>query len=134
MPETLGESVMTMTAGLSTKAVAGAMHSEEIKMLDRVLLLIPTTLEMGLSPYHSYPLQSEASLDQAVADLNAARDSDERYSGVRFMSLAALKPLVTKLLWSGKANNLTYEVRRLLRFTVSENTIILWHELKVPVR
>ena len=87
---------------------------------------------MGLSPYHSYPLESEASLDQAVAELNAARDSDERYSGVRFMSLAALKPLVTKLLWSGKANNLTYEVRRLLRFTVSENTIILWHEPRRP--
>jgi hypothetical protein len=103
---------MTTTAGLSTKAVAGAVHCEETKMLDRVLQLIPTTIEMGLSPYHSYPLQSEASLDQAVAELNAARDSDERYSGVRFMSLAALKPLVTKLLWSGKANNLTYEVRK----------------------
>ena len=50
------------------------------------------------------------------------------------MSLAALKPLVTKLLWSGKANNLTYEVRRLLRFTISENTIILWHELRVPAK
>jgi hypothetical protein len=123
---------MTTTAGLSTKAVAGAVHCEETKMLDRVLQLIPTTIEMGLSPYHSYPLQSEASLDQAVAELNAARDSDERYSGVRFMSLAALKPLVTKLLWSGKANNLTYEVRRLLRFTISENTIKLWHEPRRP--
>jgi hypothetical protein len=123
---------MTTTAGLSTRAVAGAMHCEETKMLDRVLQLIPTTLEMGLSPYHSYPLQSEASLDQAVAELNAARDCDERYSGVQFMSLAALKPLVTKLLWSGKANNLTYEVRRLLRFTVSENTILLWHEPRRP--
>jgi hypothetical protein len=48
------------------------------------------------------------------------------------MSLAALKPLVTKLLWSGKANNITYEVRRLLRFTISENTIILWHERTKP--
>jgi hypothetical protein len=123
---------MTTGAGLSTKAVAGQMHLEESKMLDRVLQLIPTTLEMGLSPHHSYPLESEASLDQAVAELNAARDSDERYSAVRFMSLAALKPLVTKLLWSGKANNLTYEVRRLLRFTVSENTIILWHESRRP--
>jgi hypothetical protein len=125
---------MTTPAGLSIKGAAESMHYEETKMLDKVLQLIPTTLEMGLSPYHSYPLQSEASLDQAVAELNALRDSDERYSGVRFMSLAALKPLVTKLLWSGKANNLTYEVRRLLRFTISENTIILWHELKVPVR
>ena len=116
---------MTTFAGLSTKALALSMHCDETKMLDRVLQLIPTTLEMGLSPYHSYPLQSEASLEQAVAELNAARDSDERYSGVRFMSLAVLKPLVTKLLWSGKANNLTYEVRRLLRFTISENTIIL---------
>ena len=123
---------MTASADLSTKPVAGAVRCEETKMLDRVLQLIPTTLEMGLSPYHSYPLQSEASLDQAVAELNTARDSDERYSGVRFMSLAALKPLVTKLLWSGKANNLTYEVRRLLRFTISENTIILWHEPRRP--
>jgi hypothetical protein len=119
---------MSTSAGLPIKAVARSMHLEETKILDKVLQLIPTTLEMGLSPYHSYPLQSEASLDQAVAELNAARDSDERYSGVRFMSLAALKPLVTKLLWSGKANNLTYELRRLLRFTISENTIILWHE------
>ena len=123
---------MTVSTGLSTKAAAGAMHLEETKMLDRVLQLIPTTLEMGLSAYLSYPLQSEASLDQAVAELNAARDSDERYSGVRFMSLAALKPLVTRLLWSGKANNLTYEVRRLLRFTISENTIILWHQPEAP--
>lgn len=123
---------MTAAAGLSTKAVAVSMHCEETKMFDRVLQLIPTTLEMGLFPYHSYPLQSEASLDQAVADLNAARDSDERYSGVRFMSLAALKPLVTKLLWSGKANNLTYEVRRLLGVAISENTIILWHEPRRP--
>jgi hypothetical protein len=123
---------MTTSARLSTKAVAGAMHLEETKMLDSVLQLIPTTLEMGLSSYHSYPLQSEASLDRAIADLNATRDSDERYSGVQFMSLAALKPLVTKLLWSGKANNLTYEVRRLLRFTISENTIILWHEPTKP--
>ena len=123
---------MTTSAGLSIKAVAESRYYEETKMLDRVLQLIPTSLEMGLSPYHSYALQSEASLDQAVAQLNAARDSDERYSGVRFMSLAALKPLVTKLLWSGKANNLTYEVRRLLRFTISENTIILWHEPRGP--
>jgi hypothetical protein len=123
---------MTTSASLSTKAVAVSMHCEETKMLDRVLQLIPTTIEMGLSPYHSYPLESERSLDQAVAELNAARDSNERYSGVQFMSLAALKPLVTKLLWSGKANNLTYEVRRLLRFTISENTIILWHEPRRP--
>jgi hypothetical protein len=123
---------MATSARLSTRAVASAMHLEETKILDKVLQLIPTTLEMGLSPYHAYPLQSEAFLDQAVADLHAARDSDERYSGVRFMSLAALKPLVTKLLWSGKANNLTYEVRRLLRCTVSENTIILWHEPRRP--
>jgi hypothetical protein len=104
------------------------LNNGETKILDRILEMIPTSLEMGLSSSYSWPLDSELSLDMTVAGLLAARDSDKRYSRVRIMSIAGLKPLVDKLLWSGKANNLTYGVRRMVGCTAREHNIILWNE------
>jgi hypothetical protein len=107
------------------------LNNGETKILDRILEMIPTSLEMGLSSSYSWPLDSELSLDMTVSGLLAARDSDKRYSRVRIMSIAALRPLVDKLLWSGKSNNLTYAVRRMLSCTAREHNIILWNETEV---
>ena len=102
-------------------------------MLDKVLQMIPTTLEAGLASYYSWPLDSELLLDIKISNLLAARSSDKRYAGVRIMSIAGLRPLVDHLLWSGKPNNLAFGVKRMLGCTAREHNIILWNETQVLV-
>src|ERR1700730_7466809 len=56
------------------------------EVLESVLILAPTTLEMGLTPLQLLHLDSQASSQQEIADLVAARDASDRYSAIQIMS------------------------------------------------
>jgi hypothetical protein len=97
------------------------------KVLDSVLMLAPTTLEMGLMPLELLHLGSRDSLQQAIADLLTARDASERYSAIQIMSSDELKFLVDTFVKRQKAHNVMFKLRALLYFEDSQ-TIYIWND------
>jgi hypothetical protein len=96
-------------------------------VLESALILAPTTLEMGLIPLELLHLGPQASLQQEVADLLAARDASDRYSTIQIMSSDELKSLVNTFAQSGKAYNVMFKLRELLNSENSQ-TIYLWND------
>jgi hypothetical protein len=73
------------------------------KVLENVLILAPTTLEMGLTPLELLHPGSQASSQQEIADLVVARDVSDQYSAIQIMSLDELNFLLGTFAQSGKA-------------------------------
>jgi hypothetical protein len=96
------------------------------EVLESVLMLAPTTLEMGLTPLELLHLDSQHSLQAKIADLVAARDASDRYSAIQIMSSDELNFLLDTFVQSGKAHAM-FKLRTLLN---SENskTIYLWND------
>ena len=60
------------------------MNNTEVH--ESVLMLAPTSLEMGLTPLELLHLGPEDSLQQHIADLVAVRDATHRYSSIQIVS------------------------------------------------
>jgi hypothetical protein len=97
------------------------------KVLESVLILAPTTLEMGLTPLELLHLGSQASSQQEIADLVTARDASDRYSAIQIMSSDELNFLLDTFAQSGKAHDVIFKLRELLNSENSQ-TIYLWNE------
>jgi hypothetical protein len=97
------------------------------KVLESVLILAPTTLEMGLTPLELLHLGSQASSQQEIADLVVARDVRDRYSAIQIMSSDELNFLLDTFAQSGKAHDVIFKLRELLNSENSQ-TIYLWNE------
>lgn len=98
-----------------------------IEMLESVLLLAPTTIEMGLTPLKLLHLRSYESLSQAITDLVAARDASDRYSAIQIMSSDELKFLVDTLTKYEITDNVMFKLRALL-YSEDSKTIYLWND------
>jgi hypothetical protein len=98
------------------------------KVLERVLALAPTALEMGLTPLELVHLGPQASLQQEIADLVAARDASDRYSAIQIMSSSELKSLVGTFAQSGRPCNMIFNLIGLLN-SESSQTIYLWNDI-----
>ena len=96
-------------------------------VLESVLILAPTTLEMGLTPLELLHLEPQAELYQVIADLVAARDASDRYSAIQIMSSDELKFVVDTFAQSGKSHNNMFKLQALLN-SESPETIYLWNE------
>ena len=97
------------------------------KVLENVLRLAPTTLEMGLMPLELLHLDSGDSLQQEIADLLTARDASDRYSAIQIMSSDELKFLLDTFAKSETAHNVMFKLRALL-YCEDSQTIYLWNE------
>jgi hypothetical protein len=97
------------------------------KVLESVLRLAPTTLEMGLMPLELLQPGSQASSQQEIADLLIARDASERYSAIAIMSSDELKFLLDTFAKSKTAHNVMFKLRTLL-YSEDFQTIYLWNE------
>ena len=97
------------------------------KVLESVLILAPTTLEMGLTPLELLHLGSQASSQQEIADLVTARDASDRYSAIQIMSSDELNFLLDTFAQSVKAHDVIFKLRELLNSENSQ-TIYLWNE------
>ena len=98
-----------------------------IAVLEGVLVLAPTTLEMGLMPLELLHLDSRDSLQQEIADLVSARDASDRYSAIQIMSSDELKFLVDTFAKSDRLHNVMFKLRQLLNSENSQ-TIYLWND------
>ena len=67
---------------------------DNTEVLESVLMLAPTTLELGLTPLKLLHLDSPSSLQQEIADLVDARAASDRYAPIQIMSSDELKFLV----------------------------------------
>jgi hypothetical protein len=56
------------------------------KVLESILLLAPTVLEMGLALLELLHLGPQDSLQKQIADLIVARDASDRYSCIQIIS------------------------------------------------
>jgi hypothetical protein len=97
------------------------------RVLESVLILAPTTIEMGLTPLELLHLGPQASLQQEISELVAARDASDRYSAIQIMSSDELKCLVDTFAQRGKAYNVVLKLRELLDSENSQ-TIYLWND------
>jgi hypothetical protein len=97
------------------------------KVLESVLILAPTTLEMGLTPLELLHLGPGDSLQQHISDLVAVRDATDRYSSIQIVSSVELNVLLDTFAQSGKAYNVVIKLRELLDSENSQ-TIYLWNE------
>jgi hypothetical protein len=95
-------------------------------ILESILVLAPTTLEMGLTPLQLLRLDSRDSLQQKIADLVAERDASDRYSAIQIMSSDELKFLVDKFAKSENAYTV-FKLRALL-YSEDSQTIYLWND------
>jgi hypothetical protein len=98
-----------------------------IAVLERVLVLAPTTLEMGLMPLELLHLDSRNSLQQEIADLLTARDASDRYCSIQIMSSDELKFLVDTFGQNRMAHDVMFKLRELLSSGNSQ-TIYLWND------
>ena len=107
--------------------VAGLLGNSvnHTKVLESVLTLAPTTLEMGLTPLQLLHLSSQDSLQQKIADLVAVRDASDRYSSIQIMSSDELKFLLDTFAQGPKAHNA--KLRALVYYEDSQ-TIYLWND------
>jgi hypothetical protein len=112
-----------------TSPVAGfwenAVNNTEV--LESVLMLAPTTLEMGLTPLELLHLGPQASLQGKIVNLVAARDASGRYSAIQIMSSDELKFLVDTFAKSESAPNVMFKLRALL-YSEDSQTIYLWND------
>jgi hypothetical protein len=99
-----------------------ATRVNNIRVLESVLMLAPTTLEMGLTPLGLLHPGSQDLLQKQIADLVAARDY-----AIRIMSSDELNFLLDTFAQSGKAYNVVIKLRELLDSENSQ-TIYLWNE------
>jgi hypothetical protein len=99
----------------------------DTEMLESVLMLAPTTLEMGLTPLKLLHPGSRNSLQQKIADWVAERDASDRYSAIQIMSSDELKFLVDTFAKSESAPNAMFKLRALLYYEDSQ-TIYLWND------
>ena len=99
----------------------------DTKVLDSVLRLAPTTLELGLMPLELLHIGSQESLHQKIADLIAARDASDRYSAIQIMSSDELKFLLDSLAKSESTHNVMFKLRALL-YSENPQTIYLWND------
>jgi hypothetical protein len=97
------------------------------KVLESVLILAPTTLEMGLTPLELLHLGSQYLLQKQIADLAAARNASDRYSAIQIMSSDELKFLVDTFSTSEIADNVMFKLRALL-YCEDSQTIYLWND------
>ena len=97
-----------------------------IAVLESVLALAPTTLEMGLTPLELLHLDSRDSLQQKIADLVAERDASDRYAAIQIMSSDELKFLVDKFAKSENAYTV-FKLRALL-YSEDSQTLYLWND------
>jgi hypothetical protein len=97
------------------------------EVLESVLILAPTTLEMGLTPLQLLHLDSQASSQQEIADLVAARDASDRYSAIQIMTSDELRFLVDTVGQSRMAHDVMFKLRQLLNSENSQ-TIYLWND------
>jgi hypothetical protein len=97
------------------------------KVLENVLTLAPTTLEMGLTPLELLHLGPGESLQQQITDLVAARDVSDRYSSVQIVSSVELNFLLDAFSQSGRAPDVIFKLRELLNSENSQ-TIYLWND------
>jgi hypothetical protein len=97
------------------------------KVLESVLILAPTTLEIGLTPLELLHPGSQDSLQKQIADLVAARDASDRYSAIQIMSSDELKFLVDTFAKSEIADNVMFKLRALL-YSEDSQTIYLWND------
>ncbi len=104
-----------------------ATRVNNIKVLESVLMLAPTTLEMGLTPLGLLHPSSQDLFQKQIADLVAARDTSDRYYAIRIMSSDELNFLLDTFAQSGKAYNVVIKLRELLDSENSQ-TIYLWNE------
>jgi hypothetical protein len=77
-------------------SVAGFLDTvvSNTEVLESVLMLAPTRLEMGLTPLELLHLGPEDSLQQHIADLVAVRDGTHRYSSIQIVSSVELNFLL----------------------------------------
>ncbi len=118
-----------MIYGPDFASVAGLFGNrvDNSKVLDSVLRLAPTTLEMGLTPLGLLHMDSLDSLQEEIANLVAARDASDRYSSIAIMSSDELKLLVDTFAKSESAHNAMFKLRELL-YSEDSETIYLWNE------
>ena len=100
---------------------------DNTRVLESVLALAPTALEMGLTPLELLHLGSQASSQQEIADLVTARDASDRYSAIQIMSSDELNFLLDTFAQSVKAHDVIFKLRELLNSENSQ-TIYLWNE------
>lgn len=81
---------------------------------------------MGLLPLELLHFGPQASLQQEIADLLAARDASDRYSAIQIMSSDELRFLVDTFGRSGNARDM-FRLRQLLNSENSQ-TIYLWND------
>jgi hypothetical protein len=103
-----------------------ATRVNNIKVLESVLMLAPTTLDMGLTPLELLHPDSQDSLQKQIADLVAARDADDRYSAIQIMSSDELKFLVDTFTKCEIADKVMFKLRALL-YSEDSQTIYLWN-------
>ena len=101
---------------------------DNTRVLESVLALAPTALEMGLTPLELLHVGPQASLQQEIADLVAARDASDRYSAIQIMSSSDLKSLVGTFAQSGKPCNMIFNLIWPLN-SESSQTIYLWNDI-----
>ncbi len=101
---------------------------DNTRVLESVLALAPTALEMGLTPLELLHVGPEASLQQEIADLVAARDASDRYSAIQIMSSSELKSVVGTFAQSGRPCNMIFNLIGLLN-SESSQTIYLWNDI-----
>jgi hypothetical protein len=91
----------------NSTSVAGFLDTvvNNTEVLESVLILAPTTLEMGLTPLKLLHLGPDDSLQQHIADLVAVRDATHEYSSIQIVSSVELKFLLDAFVQSGKAYN-----------------------------
>jgi hypothetical protein len=100
------------------------------EVLESVLMLAPTTLEMGLTPLELLHLGPEDSLQQHITDLVAERDASDRYSSIQIVSSVELNFLLDTFAQTGKAYNVVLKLRELLDSENSQ-TIYLWNDKRL---
>jgi hypothetical protein len=100
---------------------------DNTEVLESVLMLAPTTLELGLTPLKLLHLDSPSSLQQEIADLVDARAASDRYAPIQIMSSDELKFLVDTFAKGESAENGIFKLRASLHSEDSQ-TIYLWND------
>jgi hypothetical protein len=99
---------------------------DNTEVLESVLMLAPTTLELGLTPLKLLHLNSPTSLQEEIAHLVDARAASGRYTPIQIMSSDELKFLVDKFAKSENAYTV-FKLRALL-YSEDSQTIYLWND------
>jgi len=103
-------------------------------LLHAILKSEPSTPEMELIFHSTLNFKSEVSLQMAIAELEAIRNINERYSRVQFMPGPELMLLVKNgLQRDRKANTLAIDLQARLNSADNKHTLYVWNETGVEM-